>query len=325
MTFAAVQKAGMAHLIDTRYAGHACGVGGVCVKVLGRIPAQTVSFWVEAKDVNHHQEVEGGPGVSLKKRRIDTSPAITVLENQMEDGVELLLGLDVLEEWQALICLRDRTLTVRNCNGSIHGGRTSRSSAKDLVIPFVRPSNDGSVRTVRRTRRKDTTTSSLDHRSGGGGGGMTLSQPNHRSSKDHVSSSGLSRPSLSSASSSSLTNHNHNHKNTNKPKRPIANFHSLDDTATSDYSDLESDLDILDKTSNHIEWDDPSTPPSYWDEIKSRNDWSDNDDNDTNIISDHDDYDLLHGYDDYGEEDEDDIFSSESDQDDLAGCDLSGI
>lgn len=311
MTYAAVQKAGMAHLIDTRYAGHACGVGGVCVKVLGRIPAHTVSFYVEALD-----EQRGG---GLTRRRIDVSPAITVLEDRMEDGVELLLGMDVLEEWQALICLRDRTLTVRT-EGLDGGGKKrkrhggtggSKGSSQEhhLVIPFVQQ-QDGTVR--RTTRRKEVTavtSPSLDHRTGSTttlGSSTTAARSSSQSpslrSKDSLSSSSLSRPSTITTTSS--TNHS---KNT-KPKRPIANFHSLDDTATSDYSDLESDLDILDKTSNHIEWDDPSSQPSYWDEIKSRS-WRE-------------EYDEQ----DYEEEDdEDDIFSEESDQDDLAGCDLSGI
>ena len=113
MTYDAAKRAGIAHLIDTRYAGHASGVAGVSCRVLGRIPANSVSFHLGGDDV------------------VDASPAITVLEDRIMDGeaVDMLLGLDVLEEWQAMVCLRDRTLTIRN------GCR--RLVDRELVIPFV--------------------------------------------------------------------------------------------------------------------------------------------------------------------------------------------
>jgi hypothetical protein len=113
MTYEAAKRAGIAHLIDTRYRGHASGVAGVSCRVLGRIPANSVSFIINDEDV------------------IDASPAITILEDRIMQGhtVDILLGLDVLEEWQALICLRDKTLTVRN------GCR--KVDERDIVIPFV--------------------------------------------------------------------------------------------------------------------------------------------------------------------------------------------
>jgi len=113
MTYNAAKRAGIAHLIDTRYSGHACGVAGVSCRVLGRIPANSVSFILDKDSV------------------VDVSPAITVLEDRIMEGdtVDMLLGLDVLEDWQAMVCLRDRTLTVRN------GCR--RSKNRGFVIPFV--------------------------------------------------------------------------------------------------------------------------------------------------------------------------------------------
>lgn len=99
MTYDAAKRAGIAHLIDTRYAGHASGVAGVSCRVLGRIPANSVSFLLGNRD-----------------QIVDSSPAIAVLEDRIMEGetVDMLLGLDVLEEWQAMVCLRDRTLTIRN-------------------------------------------------------------------------------------------------------------------------------------------------------------------------------------------------------------------
>lgn len=122
MTFKAAKRAGLAHLIDMRYSGRACGVAGVSCRVLGRIPANSVSF------------IMGREG-----HLIDKSPAITVLEDGIIDGnnlqkVDILLGLDVLQDWQATICLRDRTLTLRNCS------RMDTYDAENgayVVIPFA--------------------------------------------------------------------------------------------------------------------------------------------------------------------------------------------
>lgn len=147
MTYRAVKKAGLAHLIDTRYAGRAVGVAGVSCRVLGRIPARTVSL------------VLGSSGAV-----VDRSPSICVLEEGIGegnngDGVELLLGLDAMEDWSAGICLRDRTLTIRcSSSGSSrmatrNSGSSAHSEVDDLVIPFM---NGGSVPCCAPIRNKDT-------------------------------------------------------------------------------------------------------------------------------------------------------------------------
>ena len=97
------------------------------------LPIATVSFIIAG-----HGESEGCV--------IEKSPAITILEDRMLGGdngdkVEMLLGLDALEDWHALICLRDKTLTVRNGVGkSTLGGRRHHRSSKgetNIVIPFM--------------------------------------------------------------------------------------------------------------------------------------------------------------------------------------------
>ncbi len=119
MTFQAAKRAGIAHLIDTRYAGHASGVAGVSCRVLGRIPARTVAFMIDGEDGNPHA--------------IDNTPAITILEDKIlgggnHNGIDMLIGLDVLEEWKATLCLSGRTLTVRNVNAG---------SRQSIVIPLL--------------------------------------------------------------------------------------------------------------------------------------------------------------------------------------------
>ena len=137
ITFETAKKSGIAHLIDTRYAGHACGVAGVSCRVLGRIPARTLSFCFRKED---------GKVVIL-----DKTPAITVLEGNIlggsgggnhggsgglggsGSGVDMLLGLDVLEEWKATLCLYDRTLKLRD--GMI-SGITEELDGDSVIIPL---------------------------------------------------------------------------------------------------------------------------------------------------------------------------------------------
>ena len=119
MTLEAAKRAGIAHLIDTRYSGQATGVAGVSCRVLGRVPANSVSFLM-------------GDG---EENVVDMSPAITILEGCImeADTIDMLLGMDVLEDWQAMICFRARTLTVRD--------GFKRSKNKEVVIPFAGGSN----------------------------------------------------------------------------------------------------------------------------------------------------------------------------------------
>ena len=127
LTFAAAKRAGFAHLIDSRYAGHASGVAGVTCRVLGRVPSNTVTF------IFH---LGGGDFVSLEQ-----SPMIIVLEDisnptkSDDDRIDMLIGLDLLEEWQATISLRSRDLRVRQRASSRHGSLFSNAD-EDIRIPF---------------------------------------------------------------------------------------------------------------------------------------------------------------------------------------------
>lgn len=116
MSYAALLRSPFAHLLDRRYAGTATGVGQC--NVLGRIPANTVLLTL-------------GTGT---KKVVVSCPAIIILEDGIKGGVEMLLGLDALKEWGAGICLRGKTLTVRE-NGV----------GKGVAIPFVRsgPRSEG--------------------------------------------------------------------------------------------------------------------------------------------------------------------------------------
>jgi len=144
MTYQAVKRAGLAHLIDTRYAGRAVGVAGVSCTVLGRIPARTVSLVFGGCSGGGGTNTEGDN--DNNESVVDRSPSICVLEEGIggnADGVELLLGLDALEEWNAAICLRDRTLTIRSstmANSRTTNGSTIYEEEDDLCIPFMNAS-----------------------------------------------------------------------------------------------------------------------------------------------------------------------------------------
>lgn len=94
LSLEAARRAGLLHLLDRRYAGRATGVGHC--RVLGRIPAGCASV-----------RLGGGGGTVTAP-----CPELAVLEGTGTEGIDLLLGLDVLEEWGANICMRDRTLTL---------------------------------------------------------------------------------------------------------------------------------------------------------------------------------------------------------------------
>ena len=135
ITYETAKRIGIAHLIDTRYAGHASGVAGVSCRVLGRIPARTVSFVL----CNEHGNCYDNDDDELI---LDNTPAITVLEdNIMDGGVDMLIGLDLLEEWKATLCLSQRTLTVRGA--IMHGGG---GPIESLVIPLAKLKDNGKSR-----------------------------------------------------------------------------------------------------------------------------------------------------------------------------------
>ena len=138
LTYGAAMRAGIAHLIDSRYAGHATGVAGVSCRVLGRIPSNTVSFIFHLGD---------GKSVSLEQ-----SPVIMILEDisnldQSEDKVDMLIGLDLLEEWEATISLRSRDLRVRQRSMSRHYV-PPRGVDDEIIIPFISERNHDILQNV---------------------------------------------------------------------------------------------------------------------------------------------------------------------------------
>ena len=103
LSYQAVQKSGLIPLLDRRYAGHALGVGHC--RVLGRIPAGAVVLQIHGHRI--------------------AAPSLTILESTNE-GVDLLLGLDFLRDYQATLSLREEEMVITVQN-------------QDIQVPFIRP------------------------------------------------------------------------------------------------------------------------------------------------------------------------------------------
>jgi len=142
----AAKRAGIYHLIDRRYAGRATGVGQC--RILGRIPARHVYFLLGEgcgegaeqrfdDDDDWLEEVgypRGGNRDNESRVQMD-GPALTVLEGTVTQGVDILLGLDVLQDWDAEIRMgKKKSITVHK--------RGNGSSGSGVVIPFVSSSID---------------------------------------------------------------------------------------------------------------------------------------------------------------------------------------
>jgi len=128
MSKAACVKAGLLHLIDRRYAGHATGVGHV--RVLGRIPANTL-------------QLSMGNGASSSTIPPFRGPAITVLESTGTDGVDVLIGLDFLRDHQAILSLQKDEMILMVPSSPSTSTALSHKKKNDnlmpVVIPFIKP------------------------------------------------------------------------------------------------------------------------------------------------------------------------------------------
>ena len=58
------------HLIDGRYSDHACGVRGASCRVLGRIPANTVSFIIAGHGESEGCVIEKSPAIACSGAKI---------------------------------------------------------------------------------------------------------------------------------------------------------------------------------------------------------------------------------------------------------------
>jgi hypothetical protein len=144
MSYESARRLGWLTQLDRRYAGQATSVGGSC-RILGRLPAGLVNFHlhhVNNKNNNNNSDDDDNSDSDRRTMIALQSPTITVLEDlpcsstcedddDVNGGFELLLGLDFLREYQAILDLRNEELRLL-------------VKRKEYSIPFLRPRSSSS-------------------------------------------------------------------------------------------------------------------------------------------------------------------------------------
>jgi hypothetical protein len=199
---------------------------------LGRIPARHVYFLLggnedqqvaddDYDDDDDWRDVQGGGGGSnisynLQDNKSSSSskngmvqmdgPALTVLEGTVTKGVDVLLGLDVLQDWEAEIRMgSNKSITVREKKRRGGGGAS-------VVIPFA------------------TTSSTKD-------AGASL----------RSSSGGAYTARSSSSSRTSFYNHqDHPRRHSNNIHSKANMYHATDDNDDDGLDLIEHDMDLID-------------------------------------------------------------------------------
>ena len=135
MSAKAAQRAGLLHLLDRRYAGRATGVGSC--RVLGRLPAGCATL-VLGRDCGNEAGGDGEDTIAMP------CPQLTVLEETGTEDVDLLIGLDVLDEYGASISLRGCTLTMdQSPTMRVSSASSTEPPAQRIVIALARNSCSG--------------------------------------------------------------------------------------------------------------------------------------------------------------------------------------
>ena len=203
----AARKVGILHLMDRRYAGRATGVGSC--RILGRIPAGCVQFVL-----GHYDDDDEGEVIEMN------GPALTVLEGTVTQGVDMLVGLDVLQDWEATIRMggsstgMGSSMMVRKC------GR------KDpVVLPFLVGSSSSRGRVGVKSRHRSAT---------GAGSGSTT---HHRSSSSSIPRQQQQR----STAAKSKSSYHYDRRQQQEEEEVEHDYSPVT-------SDIESDLDILDQS-----------------------------------------------------------------------------
>eukprot|EP00636_Phaeomonas_parva_P015614 CAMPEP_0118854992 /NCGR_PEP_ID=MMETSP1163-20130328/2984_1 /TAXON_ID=124430 /ORGANISM="Phaeomonas parva, Strain CCMP2877" /LENGTH=371 /DNA_ID=CAMNT_0006787799 /DNA_START=489 /DNA_END=1604 /DNA_ORIENTATION=- len=120
MSESCAMRCGLLPLLDRRFEGRAVGVGSA--RILGRVRGASISLGGTADGVG---VVEADDDLGMA---IDTD--LIILEGEkLGDGADVLLGLDALQRYGAVINLRERTLRMPAARAGRNGG--------DFVLPFL--------------------------------------------------------------------------------------------------------------------------------------------------------------------------------------------
>jgi hypothetical protein len=151
LSWRAAQRARLLHLMDRRFAGHAIGVGHC--RVLGRIPAGALRLHLHGHTVpspaitildvddttnnmshnQHHINHDGGDDDDEHHASSNTN------NNNKSSGVELLLGLDFLRDYHAILDLRQGEMRLLVDISNNKKNQPQQQLQEEVVIPFLLP------------------------------------------------------------------------------------------------------------------------------------------------------------------------------------------
>jgi hypothetical protein len=244
MTLEAVRKCRLLHLVDRRYAGHATGVGKV--RVLGKLPAHTLHLLLGHRR-SHLQDTNDPPQYATL-----STGSIVVIESTGTPHMDLLIGLDLLDEWHA-------TIRLGTSSPSLTILRPNQQDKEEITIPFLPSQSHRKTRDIPQRQQQQHTPSSS----------MFASPHSHKKFRHtrYASSSSSrqtfqTRPVVTPSSSSS----------------PHIPRHVMD-------CDLESDLDMLDSSSSGTT---ESSAPEFSTTVATMESWDHEDDDDDDTYLDHD-------------------------------------
>lgn len=229
--------------MDRRYAGRATGVGHC--KVLGRIPARHVYFILG--DESQRDLCKRGGLVNNGESVVQMDgPALTVLEGTVTKGVDILLGLDVLQDWEAEIRVgASKSLTVRKKEG--RNGRAL--DGNPVIIPFADHASEAPSAIKMRRRNDDSYSNAVSDRSRA----QHCSHHGFINRKITRTSDYHQQTYISHQNSMASQFHrrHHPHDSLTKP-----NWDDEDEFFSPTASDIESDLDWLEQSNQETEPDD---------------------------------------------------------------------
>uniref|UniRef100_A0A7S2UML6 Aspartic peptidase DDI1-type domain-containing protein n=1 Tax=Attheya septentrionalis TaxID=420275 RepID=A0A7S2UML6_9STRA len=263
MTLEAVRKCRLLHLVDRRYAGHATGVGKV--RVLGKLPAHTLHLLLgRRRPPQDHDDENQSDDHPPQHARLSTG-SIVVIESTGTPHMDLLIGLDLLDEWHATIRLgtSSPSLTL------LRPTNNNQQDKEEITIPFLASQSHRKTRVVPQQRQQEQQQRHTASSS------MFASPQSHKKFRHgrYASSSSSSRQTfqtrpVATPSSSSPSSH--------IPR------HVMD-------CDLESDLDMLDSSSSSGSTT-VSSAPEFSTTVATMESWDheDDDDDDDDTYLDHD-------------------------------------
>jgi len=138
MSLEAAERCGLRDDIDEQFSGRATGVGG-STRIVGRLYNVALLLGTDGS-------------VTSRPVKVVCRNVIVIEETFSMPGLDLLLGLDLLTELNASVCLRDRTLSVQQIDHGVFSQRKI-SFVSDIRKSGVRDETGASWRLTKNERQ----------------------------------------------------------------------------------------------------------------------------------------------------------------------------